>query len=144
MSMNNVVLIGRITKDIEKKTTQSGVSVLNTTIAVDRDYKQGDEKICDFIDLVIWRHNADYIEKYASKGAMIAIVGKLQSRKWQDKDGNNRTSWEVQCDNVQIVSSKRDGSAQPAPSGSAPAETAPAETAGDFAEISDSDGDLPF
>lgn len=139
MSMNNVVLIGRITKDIEKKTTQSGVSVLNTTIAVDRDYKQGDEKICDFIDLVIWRHNADYLEKYASKGAMIAIVGKLQSRKWQDKDGNNRINWEVQCDNVQIVSSKRDGSAQPAPSGSAPA--APS---GDFAEISDSDGDLPF
>ena len=139
MSMNNVVLIGRITKDIEKKTTQSGVSVLNTTIAVDRDYKQGDEKICDFIDLVIWRHNADYLEKYASKGAMIAIVGKLQSRKWQDKDGNNRINWEVQCDNVQIVSSKRDGSAQAAPSGSAPA-----AAAGDFPVIDGESDDLPF
>ena len=138
MSMNRVVLIGRITKDLEKKTTQSGVSVLNTTIVVDRDYKQGDEKITDFVDLVMWRHNADYIEKYASKGALIAIEGKLQSRKWQDNDGNNRINWEVQCDNVQIVSSKRDGSAQTAPSGSAPA------AAGDFPVIDGESGDLPF
>lgn len=109
MSLNRIVLIGRITKEVEKQVTPSGVSVLNTTIAVDRDYKQGNEKVTDFIDLVLWRHNADYIEKYASKGTQIAVEGKMQSRKWQDKEGNNRTSWEVQVDNVQIVNSKRDG-----------------------------------
>ena len=111
MSLNRIVLIGRITKEIEKQVTPSGVSVLNTTIAVDRDYRQGNEKVTDFIDLVLWRHNADYIEKYAGKGAQIAVEGKMQSRKWQDKEGNNRTSWEVQVDNVQIVNSKKDGAA---------------------------------
>ena len=135
MSMNRIILIGRITKDIEKQVTPSGVSVLNTTIAVDRDYKQGNDKVTDFIDLVLWRHNADYIEKYAGKGAQIAVEGKMQSRKWQDKEGNNRTSWEVQVDNVQIVNSKRDGAA---PAGQS------YPSAG-FTEAEDpDDGTLPF
>lgn len=133
MSLNRIVLIGRITKEVEKQVTPSGVSVLNTTIAVDRDYKQGNEKVTDFIDLVLWRHNADYIEKYAGKGAQIAVEGKMQSRKWQDKEGNNRTSWEVQVDNVQIVNSKRDGAA---PAGQTP-------SAG-FTEVEDDSADLPF
>lgn len=136
MSLNRIVLIGRITKEIEKQVTQSGVSVLNTTIAVDRDYKQGNEKVTDFIDLVLWRHNADYIEKYASKGAQIAVEGKMQSRKWQDKEGNNRTSWEVQVDNVQIVNSKKDGATQ---SGEYKTPQIP-----NFEEVSPDDGDLPF
>ena len=136
MSLNRIVLIGRITKEVEKQVTPSGVSVLNTTIAVDRDYKQGNEKITDFIDLVLWRHNADYIEKYASKGAQIAVEGKMQSRKWQDKEGNNRTSWEVQVDNVQIVNSKRDGASQ---SGSYQTPQIP-----NFEGVSPDDSDLPF
>lgn len=137
MSLNRIVLIGRITKDIEKQVTPSGVSVLNTTIAVDRDYKQGNEKVTDFIDLVIWRHNADYIEKYASKGTQIAVEGKMQSRKWQDREGNNRTSWEVQVDNVQIVNSKRDGAA--------PAGQSYSSQSGGFTEPEDLDeGTLPF
>ena len=136
MSLNRIVLIGRITKEIEKQVTPSGVSVLNTTIAVDRDYKQGNEKVTDFIDLVLWRHNADYIEKYASKGAQIAVEGKMQSRKWQDKEGNNRTSWEVQVDNVQIVNSKREGASQ---SGSYQTPQIP-----NFEGVSPDDSDLPF
>ena len=138
MSLNRIVLIGRITKDIEKQTTQSGVSVLNTTIAVDRDYKQGNEKVTDFIDLVIWRHNADYIEKYAGKGAQIAVEGKMQSRKWQDREGNNRTSWEVQVDNVQILNSKKSESTdQTEQSYSAPS--------GGFGEVDpEQEGELPF
>lgn len=138
MSLNRIILIGRITKEIEKQVTPSGVSVLNTTIAVDRDYKQGNDKVTDFIDLVLWRHNADYIAKYASKGAQIAVEGKMQSRKWQDKEGNNRTSWEVQVDNVQIVNSKRDGAAQAGQTYSAP-------SGGGFTEVDDpDDGTLPF
>jgi single-strand DNA-binding protein len=137
MSLNRIVLIGRITKEVEKQVTQRGVSVRNTTIAVDRDYKQGNEKVTDFIDLVLWRHNADYIEKYAGKGAQIAVEGKMQSRKWQDKEGNNRTSWEVQVDNVQIVNSKRDGAA---PAG----QNYPAPSGGGFSEPEDFGGELPF
>lgn len=137
MSLNRIVLIGRITKEVEKQVTPSGVSVLNTTIAVDRDYKQGNEKVTDFIDLVLWRHNADYIEKYAGKGAQIAVEGKMQSRKWQDKEGNNRTSWEVQVDNVQIVNSKKDGAAPTGQSYAAP-------SGGGFTEPEDYGGELPF
>ena len=90
----------------------------------------------EIIDLVLWRHNADYIEKYASKGTQIAVEGKMQSRKWQDKEGNNRTSWEVQVDNVQIVNSKRDGAAPAGQNYSAPS---------GFTEVEPLDeGELPF
>lgn len=134
MSLNKIVLMGRITKELEKKTTQSGISVLSTTIAVDRDFKSGDEKQTDFVDCVFWRHNADFLEKYSGKGRMIVVEGRLQSRKWQDKDGNNRTSWEVQADNVYFADSKRDGAGQ----------TTPSATPGQFTEVTDDDGDLPF
>lgn len=131
MSMNKVFLMGRITKDLEKKTTPSGVSVLNTTIAVDRDFKNGDEKQTDFVDVVFWRHNADFLEKYSGKGRMIVVEGQLQSRKWQDKDGNNRVSWEVQAQNVYFADSKRNDDGQ---SGSQP-----------FKEVAEDDGgSLPF
>lgn len=116
MSLNKVFLMGRITKDLEKRTTPSGVSVLNTTIAVDRDFKNGDEKQTDFVDVVFWRHNADFLEKYSGKGRMIVVTGALQSRKWQDKEGNNRTSWEVVADSVYFANSKRDGGGQAEPS----------------------------
>lgn len=112
MSLNKVFLMGRITKPLEKKTTPSGVSVLNTTIAVDRDFKNGDEKQTDFVDVVFWRHNADFLEKYSGKGRMIVVEGQLQSRKWQDKDGNNRISWEVQAQNVYFADSKRNDDGQ--------------------------------
>jgi single-strand DNA-binding protein len=129
--LNKIFLMGRITKPIEKKTTQSGASVLNTTIAVDRDYKNGDEKQADFVDCTFWRHNADFLEKYAGKGRMIVVVGRLESRKWQDKDGNNRISWSVTVDRVEFTPSRKTESA-----------TASAQT---FAEPSDeSDDECPF
>lgn len=134
MSLNKVILMGRITKDLEKKTTPSGVSVLNATIAVDRDYRNGDEKQTDFVDVVFWRHNADFLEKYSGKGRMIVVTGSLQSRKWQDKDGNNRTAWEVQADGVYFADSKRDSGGQ--------GQTEP--TGGAFKDIEADDGDLPF
>ena len=140
--LNDITIMGRLTKPIEKKTTPSGVSVINNTVAVDRDRKNGDEKLTDFIDCVFWRFNADFLEKYADKGRMVVVHGRMESRKWQDKDGNNRISWEVQADNVYLADSKRDGSAQPAPSGSAPAETA--APAGDFPVIDGESDDLPF
>ena len=142
--LNHIVLMGRITKDIDKKTTQSGVSVLSTTIAVDRDYKSGDEKQVDFCDVVLWRHNADFLEKYASKGRMIVVSGRLESRKWQDKDGNNRISWEVQAENVYLADSKRDSS-NSQNANSYASNGAINVSADGFRELDDSDsGALPF
>lgn len=140
--LNDITIMGRLTKPIEKKTTPSGVSVLNNTVAVDRDRKNGDEKLTDFIDCVFWRFNADFLEKYAEKGRMVVVHGRLESRKWTDKDGSNRVSWEIQADNVYLADSKRDGNAQTAPAGTAPAETAAA--AGDFPVIDGESDDLPF
>ena len=141
--LNKIVLMGRITKDIEKKTTQSGVSVLSTTIAVDRDFKNGDEKQTDFVDCVFWRHNADFLEKYAAKGRMIVVSGSLQSRKWQDKDGNNRISWEVQAESVYLADSKRDGTNN-TNTNSYASNGAINVNADGFRELDDSDGKLPF
>lgn len=112
MSLNHIVLMGRMVKDPESRTTQSGVSVCNFTIAVDRDYKNGDEKIADFVDVCVWRGTAEFVQKYMGKGRMVVVSGQLQSRKWQDKDGNNRVSWEVQAQNVYFADSKKDGAGQ--------------------------------
>ena len=131
--LNDITIMGRLTKPIEKKTTPSGVSVLNNTVAVDRDRKNGDEKLTDFIDCVFWRFNADFLEKYAEKGRMVVVHGRLESRKWTDKDGNNRISWEIQADNVYLADSRRDGNA-----------TSQAATTGDFVMIEDSDAEMPF
>ena len=104
---NLVVLTGRLTADPELKTTPSGVSVTSFSIAVERRYKQGEEKQADFINIVAWRQTAEFVSKYFSKGSMIGIEGSIQTRKYQDKDGNNRTAFEVVANNVQFVGSKQ-------------------------------------
>lgn len=135
MSLNRIVLMGRIASDIEKKTTNSGVSVVTVPLAVDRDYKQGDERQTDFINCVFWRQRADALEKYSGKGRMIAVEGRLEIRKWEDKEGNKRSAAEVQVDNWYFADSKKDGAApagQSYPSG------------GGFTEPEDEGGELPF
>ena len=134
MSLNIITIMGRLARDPEIRTTQSGVSVCNFTVAVDRDYKNGDEKVTDWIDCVAWRGTAEFVQKYMSKGRMVVVSGSLQSRKWQDKEGNNRTSWEVQAQNVYFADSKKDGNGQSAPS-------APTGT---YEDLGKDDGDLPF
>lgn len=107
MALNNVVIMGRITKNLELKQTQSGVSVVSFPIACDRDFKgQNGEKETDFISVTAWKNIAEYITKYFSKGRMIVIAGRLQTRKWQDKNGNNRTETEVIADKVYFGDSK--------------------------------------
>ena len=110
--LNHITIMGRIGRDIDKKTTASGVSVANFVVAVDRDYKNGDEKVTDWIDCVAWRGTADFVSKYMGKGKMVVVDGSLQSRKWQDKDGNNRVSWEIQAQNVYFADSKRNDDGQ--------------------------------
>ena len=104
---NLVVLTGRLTADPELKTTPNGISVCTFGIAVDRAYKNGEEKQTDFINIVAWRKTAEFISKYFKKGNVIGIEGSIQTRKFQDKDGNNRTAFEVVANNVQFVESKK-------------------------------------
>lgn len=104
---NLVVLSGRLTSDAELKATPSGVSVTSFTIAVDRRGKSGEDKQTDFINVVAWRQTAEFVTKYFQKGSMIGIEGSIQTRKYTDKDGNNRTVFEVVASNVQFVESKK-------------------------------------
>ena len=106
--LNHIVIMGRLTRDPELRSTQSGVSVASFTVAVDRDFggRDGGEKQTDFIDCVAWRQTGEFVSKYFHKGSMIVVSGRLQSRKWQDREGNNRTNWEIQADNVYFGESR--------------------------------------
>lgn len=100
--MNTITITGRITTDPELKHTQSGVSVCTYNLAVKRPKVKD---VTDFLPVVSWRQGSEYICKYAHKGDIIAVTGTLTTRKWQDKDGNNRISYEVVTDTVEIISS---------------------------------------
>jgi single-strand binding protein len=139
--LNVVVLTGRLTADPELKTTSSGISVCSFSIAVERRYRSGEDRQADFINIVTWRSTAEFVSKYFKKGQMIAIEGSLQSRKYQDRDGNNRTAYEVVANNVQFADYKSGGSTA-GDMDAAPAFNNTVES--DFVEISGSDDDLPF
>ncbi len=144
--MNKVILMGRLVSDPELRTTQSGISVTTIRIAVNRRFaKQGDPVTADFFDVVFWRQTAEFVARYFTKGRQIAVVGALQTRKWQDRDGNNRYTTEVVGEEAYFADSKRDAApagTQPAYQSEAPAEYNPASR-GDFEEVDDGD-DLPF
>ncbi len=108
--LNHIVLMGRLTRDVELRTTQSDVSVASFTLACDRDFGGRDgEKETDFIDCVAWRSTADFAAKYFAKGRMAVVSGRLQIRPWTDKEGNKRYSTEVVVDNMYFGDSKPDG-----------------------------------
>ena len=107
--LNRVILMGRITQELELKTTASGISVTSFSIAVDRNYvKQGEQRQTDFINIVCWRQQAEFVCRYFGKGSMIAIEGQLQSRTYQAKDGTNRYVTEVVADNVSFTGERRE------------------------------------
>lgn len=93
--MNNVSLMGRLTADPELKQTYNGVSVLSFCIAVDRPCSKDGNQQADFINIVAWRQTAEFVSKYFSKGQMIALEGCIQTRPYEDKNGNNRIAFEV-------------------------------------------------
>lgn len=141
--LNRIIIMGRLTRDPELRNTQSGTSVTSFTLAVDRDFKdrESGEKSTDFIDVVAWRHTADFVCKYFSKGRMAVAEGRLQIREWKDKDGNNRRTAEIVAENVYFGDSKRDGEG----GGSyAPTYNTTAGQQTGFQEVKDDDGDLPF
>lgn len=109
--LNHIVIMGRLTRDPELKRTPGGAAVTSFSLAVDRDFKsQSGEKETDFIDVVAWKHTAEFVCSYFSKGRMIAVDGRLQIREWTDRDGNKRKNAEVVADNVYFADSKRDES----------------------------------
>ena len=107
MALNHITIMGRLTKNPELRRTPAGVAVTSFTLAVDRDFKEkSGEKETDFIECVAWRNTAEFVEKYFSKGRVAVVSGRLQMRKWTDKDGNKRTSAEIVADNVYFGDSK--------------------------------------
>lgn len=125
MAINSTVIVGRLTRDPEVKQTQSGISVCNFTLAVDRQYKSGDERLTDFIDCVAWRHTADFLGKYFSKGDPVGVTGHIQTRNWETDDGQKRKAVEVFADTLSFVGQKRNSSAE-------------------LVELNDDDAELPF
>ena len=106
--MNKVILIGRLTANPEDKMTNSGTSVCEFSLAVDRPYQKGAEKQTDFVNCVAWRGTAEFIVKHFTKGKMMLAEGHLQNDKWTDKDGYSRDKWRVTVENVEFVGNKED------------------------------------
>ena len=107
--LNHIVIMGRLTRDPELRSTASNVSVASFTVAVDRDFgnRETGEKQTDFINCVAWRSTGEFVSKYFSKGSMIVVSGRLQVRDYTDRDGNRRTAAEIVADNVYFGESKR-------------------------------------
>jgi len=104
---NKVIVMGRITKDIELKTTPQGVTVTSFTVAVDRPYTaKGQEKQTDFFNCVAWRSTAEFIAHYFGKGRMIHFDGELQNRSYTDKNGDKKTVTEIIVSSVQFTGEK--------------------------------------
>jgi len=144
--VNSVVLMGRLTSDPELKTTNGGVSVTSFAIAVDRNFqRQGEERQTDFINIVAWRQSAEFISRYFRKGSMIAIEGSIQTRKYVDKNNQNRTAFEVVVDRASFCGSKSESGGGAPRLDAPPAQAASYSSAesGDFEEIQ-GDDDLPF
>lgn len=154
--LNHINLIGRLVREPEYRTTAAGASWCTFTLAVDDDFKDSDgNKQTDFIDCTAWRKTAEYITTYQARGSMVAVAGRLKSRKWTDKDGNKRTSWFVQVENAYGVGGKRDDQQQNTNQGgyqaggnyNAPApeyRQHPIYAGEDYAVLTDDDAQLPF
>lgn len=104
--LNRVIIMGRITQDLEIRQTPSGTAVLRFNVAVDRTSKQGDEKQTDFISCIAWRQRAEFIAKYFSKGRMIALEGALRTGSYEDKNGVKHYTTDVNVDNVSFTGEK--------------------------------------
>ena len=151
--LNVVAIMGRLVADPELRTTPAGVNVCQFRIACDRNFaRQGEQRQADFVDIVAWRAQADFVCRYFSKGSLIAINGRIQTRNYQDKNGNNRTAFAVVAENINFGGSKGTSSAKVDDGGEAaprsdawPKADPPANYGGvdDFAVIDDND-DLPF
>ena len=140
LNFNKIIIGGRLTADVEVKTTDSGISVASFSVAVNRRGKSGEEVKADFLNVTAWRNTAEFISKYFHKGSSIVIVGSLQNRSWTDKDGNKRYATDIVAEEAHFVDSKSEASA--------PSQVAPfipdAYTSAPVLEEIASDEELPF
>ena len=121
--LNHVVIMGRMVRDPELRQLDNGTSVTSFSVAVERNYvdKTTNERQADFLNVVAWRQTAEFVCKYFHQGDMIALEGSLQSRKYTDKDGNNRTAIEIVASNISFCGGKNGGNANTATTNDAPA-----------------------
>lgn len=127
MGLNHICLQGRITKDPEMRRTANGKAVTSFTIAVDRNFAKGES---DFFDCVSWDKQGEFVSNHFAKGKMILISGRLQKRKWEDKNGNKRETAEIVTEDVYFCDSKKSET-----------ESVPSNQ---FAMLDDDDSQLPF
>lgn len=138
--LNVTAIMGRLSRDPELRQTTTGKNVASFTIACSRGRKDANGKdLVDWIPVVAWEHTAEFVCKYFEKGSLIAIDGRLQSRTYKDRDGNNRTAIEIVANNANFAGSKRtDGGSNSVPTGGSYNEPTV-----QYDEIED-EGDLPF
>ncbi len=140
--LNKAILMGRLTKDPVLTTTPAGLSVARFTLAIDRRFqRQGEERQADFINIVCFSRNADFVSKYFVKGQLAIVVGSIQTRSWE-QDGQKRYATEVVADEVNFGSTKKDNPAGTSQGFDMPS-SAPANDDGGFMPIDDDDS-LPF
>ena len=143
--LNHIDIMGRLTRDPEYRTTSTNLSVVNFSVAVDRDLPgQSGEKETDFIDCVAWRKTAEFVTKYFTKGSLIVVSGRLQIRSWTDNDGNKRRTAEIVANNVYFGGSKTSDNAQQNSASSYGNYASPAAPASNFEVLDGPDEQLPF
>ena len=127
MSINRVVLIGRLTRDPELRTTSTGKNVVEFSIAVNKRIKPQEGADADFFRIKAWGQTADYVNNYISKGRLVGVDGRLETRKWTDQNGANRETIEIVADNVNALDRPREEGGAPASSGGGRAAAPPSD-----------------
>lgn len=151
LNLNKVILCGRMTADPELKQTQSGIPVVSFTLAVNRRYQSrntdgAQAQQADFITVVAWRQTAEFISRYFKKGSALCVTGSIQTRSWQDQQGQKRYTTEVVADEAMFVDSKNESGATGSYGGdtyNAPSYSSSSASAPKFEELK-TDDDLPF
>ena len=147
MALNKIILMGRLGKDPELRTTPAGVPVASMLLAVDRNFKDKEtgEKATDWIDVVVWRSTAEFVAKNFTKGRMAVVEGSLQIREWVDKEGKKRHNAEVVADNVYFGDSRpREEQAGQMSYGRSNSTMIPNVEMGQYQELRDDSDELPF
>lgn len=141
--LNSIIIMGRLTADPELRTTSSGLSVTTFNVAVDRNFaRAGEERKTDFFTVVAWRSQADFVSRYFRKGSMIAVQGSLQTRNYEDKNGNKRVAYEIVAEQVSFCGSKSESGTY-SNDNTNNASSYNSSSADDFTAVVDDD-DLPF
>lgn len=141
--LNKAILMGRLTRDPELRHTQSNMAVASFSLAIDRDRKgPNGERQTDFIDCVAWGRQAEFVSQWFTKGMLAIVVGRMQSSSYEDKNGNKRTRITVNCDEIQFGETKKAREANQRAGGQD--FTPPPPGDGDWSELPDDEGDVPF